>query len=164
MPLRIANAAGFLGDQLDAPRRLVEAAEIDYLTLEYLAELTLSILARLREKDAAAGYAADFLTVLSSLSPALARQPTLRIVTNAGGMNPRACARAAAAILDRAGLGDATIGVVEGDDLLGRLDEIQAAGCKLENFDNGQPLAELKNDVVSANVYLGAQPIADALA
>ena len=92
MTLRIANGAGFLGDNLDAPRRLVEGAEIDYLTLEYLAELTLSILARLREKDPAAGYAADFVTVLSSLCPALAQQPKLRIITNAGGMNPRACA------------------------------------------------------------------------
>ncbi len=164
MIVRIANGAGFLGDNLDAPRRLVEGAEIDYLTLEYLAELTLSILARLREKDPAAGYAADFITVLSSLCPALARQPKLRIVTNAGGMNPRACANAAAAVLQRAGLGDTTIGVVEGDDLLGRLDEIQAAGCRLENLETGQPLSELKTQVVSANAYLGAWPIADALA
>ena len=164
MTVRIANGAGFLGDNLDAPRRLVEGAEIDYLTLEYLAELTLSILARLREKDPAAGYAADFITVLSSLCPALARQPKLRIVTNAGGMNPRACANAAAAVLQRAGLGDTTIGVVEGDDLLDRLDEIQAAGCRLENLETGQPLSELKTQVVSANAYLGARPIADALA
>jgi hypothetical protein len=162
--LRIANGAGFLGDNLDAPRRLVDGAEIDYLTLEYLAELTLSILARLREKDSAAGYAADFVTVLSSLCPALVRQPKLRIITNAGGMNPRACARAAAAVLGQNGLADATIGVVEGDDLLKRLHEIQAAGCKLENLDTGQPLSELKAQVVSANAYLGAPPIADALA
>ena len=164
MTVQIANGAGFLGDNLDAPRRLVEGAEIDYLTLEYLAELTLSILGRLREKDSTAGYAADFITVLSSLCPALARQPKLRIVTNAGGMNPRACANAAAAVLQRAGLGDTTIGVVEGDDLLDRLDEIQAAGCRLENLETGQPLSELKTQVVSANAYLGARPIADALA
>ncbi len=162
--LRIANGAGFLGDNLDAPRRLVDGAEIDYLTLEYLAELTLSILARTREKDPAGGYAADFITVLASLCPALARQQGLRIVTNAGGMNPQACAKAAAGVLERAGLGDTIIGVVEGDDLLGRLDEIQAAGCRLENLDPGQPLSDLKAPVVSANAYLGARPIADALA
>src|ERR1700761_4063591 len=97
--LRVGNGAGFLGDNLDAPRRLVEAAEVDYLTLEYLAELTLSILARLREKDPKAGYAADFLTVLGDLCPALKSQPQLRIVTNAGGMNPRSCAARAAEIL-----------------------------------------------------------------
>jgi Acyclic terpene utilisation family protein AtuA len=161
--VRIANGAGFLGDNLDAPRRLVEGAEVDYLTLEYLAELTLSILARVREKDPAAGYAADFITVLASLCPALARQPKLRIVTNAGGLNPRACARAAARALADAGLNDLSIGVVEGDDLLSRLTEIQAAGCRLENLETGQPLAELESPVVSANAYLGGQPIARAL-
>jgi Acyclic terpene utilisation family protein AtuA len=163
MTIRIANGAGFLGDNLDAPRRLVEAAEVDYLTLEYLAELTLSILARVREKDPAAGYAADFITVLRSLCPALARQPKLRVVTNAGGMNPRACAQAAATVLASAGLDDAMIGVVDGDDLLARLGEFQAAGCRLENLDTGQPLSELSAPIVSANAYLGARPIVAAL-
>src|SRR5260221_3321657 len=163
MTIRIANGAGFLGDNLDAPRRLVEAAEVEYLTLEYLAELTLSILARLREKDPAAGYAADFVMVLGSLCPALGRQSVLRIVTNAGGMNPRACAQAVAHVLTAAGLDDVTCGVVEGDDLLARLGEIQAAGCLLENLDTGQPLSELRAPIVSANAYLGARPIVAAL-
>ena len=92
--LLVGNGAGFLGDQLDAPRRLVEGVRLDYLTLEYLAELTLSILARQREKDPAAGYAADFIEVLAGLAPALAEQPGLKIVTNAGGVNPAACAAA----------------------------------------------------------------------
>ena len=163
MTIRIANGAGFLGDNLDAPRRLVEAAEVEYLTLEYLAELTLSILARLREKDPAAGYAADFITVLGSLCPALARQPKLRVVTNAGGMNPRACAGAAATALAAAGLDNATIGVVEGDDLLARLGELQAVGCRFENLETGQRLSELTAPIVSANAYLGARPIFAAL-
>ena len=80
MPLRIGNGAGFLGDNLDAPRMLVEFTQLDYLTLEYLAELTMSILARLREKDPAAGYANDFIEVLQSLARPLHRQPKLRIV------------------------------------------------------------------------------------
>ncbi len=167
--LRVANGAGFLGDNLDAPRRLVEAAHaggapIDYLTLEYLAELTMSILARLRERDSAAGYAQDFLTVLRSMTPSLRLQPQLKIVTNGGGMNPNACAAAAGEILQTAGLGDIAIGVVSGDDILTRLAEIQGAGWELTNMDTLQPLRELKADVVSANVYLGARPIADALA
>src|SRR5688572_16972581 len=99
MSLRIANAAGFLGDNLDAPRLTVERAEVDYLTLDYLAELTMSILARKREKNSRLGYAEDFLSVLCTLVPALTRQSQLRIVTNAGGVNPLACARAAGAIL-----------------------------------------------------------------
>jgi len=164
MTLRIGNGAGFWGDDLDAPRRLVESADLDYLTLEYLAELTLSILARLREKDAAAGFAHDFLPVLRSLVPALKSQPKLKIVTNAGGMNPESCARAVAAILVEAGLGDLAIGVVSGDDLLPRLDELRAAGCDFKNLDDGRPITELQQPIVSANAYLGAKPIADALA
>ncbi|HWB09625.1 MAG TPA: acyclic terpene utilization AtuA family protein [Pirellulales bacterium] len=164
MQIRVGNGAGFLGDNLDAPRRLVESAQLDYLTLEYLAELTLSILARLREKDPSSGYAEDFLTVLQSLLPGLRSQPGLKIVTNAGGMNPLACARAAANVLVQADLGNHPIGVVTGDDLLSRLGELKAAGCELTNLDTGQPLAALKQEIVSANAYLGAGPIAQALA
>lgn len=169
VPLRIANAAGFLGDNLDAPRRLVESTQVDYLTLEHLAELTLSILARLREKNPAEGYAADFLEVLSSLARPLDRQPQLKIITNAGGMNPAACAKEGAKILAAAGLGDLPLGVVTGDDLLPRLEELMAAGCEFKNLDTGEPLSalnagDLKSAVVSANAYLGARPIAEALA
>jgi hypothetical protein len=164
MPLRIANGAGFLGDNIDAPRRLVEAAEIDYLTLEHLAELTLSILARLRQKDPNAGFATDFIEVLNSLTPALKSQTQLKIVTNAGGMNPPSCAHAAAALLAAAGLGDTTIGVVTGDDLLPHLDALNTSGCDFTNLDTGQPIKELIHTIVSANAYLGAKPIADALA
>src|SRR6478609_1475125 len=117
-PLRIANGAGFLGDWIDAPRRLVERAEVDYLTIEHLAELTMSILARQREKDPNAGYAEDFLDVLRSLLPALKQQPQLKIIANSGGMNPLACVRATAQILADAGLGEIAIGCVNGDDLV----------------------------------------------
>lgn len=164
MTLRIGNGAGFWGDNLDAPRRLVERSRLDYLTLEYLAELTLSILARLREKDPTAGYAHDFLPVLKSLIPALKAQPQLKIVTNAGGMNPASCAAAAAKLLREHGLGSVPIGVVSGDDLLPRLDELKSAGCEFHNLDDGRPIAELDQPVVSANAYLGAQPIAKCLA
>ncbi|MDA7978690.1 MAG: DUF1446 domain-containing protein [Pirellulales bacterium] len=164
MTLRIANAAGFLGDNLDAPRLTVQKAAVDYLTLEYLAELTMSILARVREKNPAAGYAADFLTVLRSLIPALKSQPRLKIVTNAGGMNPHACAAEAASILRDAGLGGVRIGIVTGDDLLPALSEFQAAGQAFEHFDTAKPLAALQQPIVSANAYLGAKPIAEALA
>jgi hypothetical protein len=164
MPLRIANAAGFLGDRLDAPRLLVERATVDYLTLEYLAELTLSILARVREKDPQAGYAGDFLEVLESLGPAIQRQPQLRIITNAGGMNPEACARRAGGILAQAGLGEMRIVAVTGDDLLPRLAELHAAGCEFTNLDSGQDFAESGVEPVSANAYLGAAPIVEALA
>src|SRR5687767_12808047 len=138
--LRIANGAGFLGDWIDAPRRLVERAEVDYLTIEHLAELTMSILARQREKDSNAGYAEDFLDILRSLTPALKQQPRLKIIANSGGMNPPACVRAAAKILNEAGLGEATVARVTGDDLLPRLDEMVASGWEFTNFDTGAPL------------------------
>lgn len=164
--IRIANGAGFLGDWIDAPRRLVERAEVDYLTIEHLAELTMSILARQREKDPNAGYAEDFLDVLRSLVPALKQQPQLRIIANSGGMNPPACVRAAAKILVDAGLGEAPIGCVSGDDLLPRLPELMKPGCDFINLDTGEPLAALLargTGIVSANAYLGARPIAEAL-
>lgn len=187
MPLRIANAAGFLGDNLDAPRRLVESAQVDYLTIEHLAELTLSILARLREKNPAEGYAADFLEILSSLTPALSQQPQLKVITNAGGMNPISCAKEAGEILAAAGLGNLPLAVVMGDDLLPRMEELLAAGCEFKNLDTGELLKDFKFEisdlrhqilpssglqseisnfksaVVSANAYFGARPVAKAL-
>jgi hypothetical protein len=170
-PLRIANGAGFLGDWIDAPRRLVERAEVDYLTIEHLAELTMSILARQREKDPDAGYAEDFLEILRSLLPALKQQPQLKIVANSGGVNPPACSRAAAKILHEAGLGNMALACVAGDDLLPRLPELLSSGCELFNLDTGQPISELfeskiqnaKSKICSANAYLGARPITDAL-
>jgi hypothetical protein len=163
--IRIANGAGFLGDWIDAPRRLVERAEVNYVTIEHLAELTMSILARLREKDPNAGYAEDFLDILRSLLPALKQQPQLKIVANSGGMNPPACVRAAAKILADAGLGGTAIGCVTGDDLLPRLAQLMSEGCSFLNLDTDEPLAELMRwqSIVSANAYLGAQPIAEAL-
>lgn len=161
--VRIGNGCGFWGDNLDAPVLLAENGQLDYLTLEYLAELTMSILALQRQRDPNAGYATDFLDVLTRLVPQLTRQPTLKIVTNAGGMNPQACAARAREILDRAGLTDREVGIVSGDDLLPRLDELLAAGHSLENLDTGEPLSKVRDRVVSANAYLGSPPIAEAL-
>jgi hypothetical protein len=161
--LRIGNGAGFLGDWIDAPRRLVESAPLDYLTLEYLAELTMSILGQSHGKDPSKGYARDFLDVLESLLPALSKQRQLRVVTNAGGVNPLACAAEAGKRLAAAGLSDTRIGVVMGDGLVGRLDELQAAGCDFRNLDTGQKFAELSGGGYHANAYLGAEPIVEAL-
>src|SRR5437870_6487913 len=97
--IRIGNGCGFWGDNIDAPVRLAAAGRLDYLTLEYLTELTMSILAVQRQKDPAAGFASDFLDVLGRLAPLLKDQPKLKIVTNAGGMNPRGCAARAKDIL-----------------------------------------------------------------
>ena len=159
--IRIGNGCGFWGDNLDAPIHLAHDGRLDYLTLEYLAELTMSILAVQKAKNPAAGFATDFLDVLGRLVPILKDQPRLKIITNAGGMNPHGCAAKARDILAKAGLADRRIGVVSGDDLMPRLD---AVATHLNHLDSGEPLATIRDRVVSANAYLGAQPIAEALA
>ena len=161
--VRIGNGCGFWGDNLDAPIALAEHGNLHYLTLEYLAELTMSILALLRQRDPQAGYAHDFLDVLDRLGPTLGSQPGLKIVTNAGGMNPRACGQKAREVLARHGLADRTVGVVSGDDLLPRLDELIASGHTLHHLDTNEPIDAIRSRIVSANAYLGAKPIADAL-
>jgi hypothetical protein len=161
--VRIGNGCGFWGDNLDAPVELACRTNLDYLTLEYLAELTMSILAVQRQKDPEAGFASDFLHVLERLGAQLLAQPNLKIVTNAGGMNPAGCAAKARAILEKNRLQDRKIAVITGDDLLPRLDELIAAGHALTNLDTGEPIARVRDRVVSANAYLGSQPIAEAL-
>src|SRR5947208_9837 len=161
--VRIGNGCGFWGDSLDAPVRLAEKGRLDYLTLEYLAELTMSILALQKQRRPDAGFATDFLDVLGRLCPLLKDQPNLKIVTNAGGMNPPACAARAREVLDGAGLQDRGVAVVQGDDLMPQLDALIGKGCPLAHLDTGVPLAAVRDRVVSANAYLGARPIVMAL-
>lgn len=161
--VRVGNGCGFWGDNLDAPRLLAESGRLDYLTLEYLAELTMSILALQKQRDPQTGFAGDFLEVLESLVPSLQTQANLKIITNAGGMNPHACAARARQILDKAGLQPRAVAVVAGDDLLPKLDDLLGRGVALKNLDTGAPLESVRSRVVSANAYLGAQPIVLAL-
>jgi hypothetical protein len=161
--VRIGNGCGFWGDNLDAPRALAEDGQLDYLTLEYLAELTMSILALQKQRHPDAGYAGDFLDVLAQLTPILQRQPGLKIVTNAGGMNPRGCAVRARALLDGAGLRQRRLAIVHGDDLLPRLDDLLAQGHSFAHLDTGEPLSAIRERIVSVNAYLGCQPIVSAL-
>lgn len=161
--IRVGNGAGFWGDNLDAPRRLCEAGRLDYLTLEYLAELTMSILAHQKSRDAAAGWVTDFGEVMGGLVPSLREQPGLKIVTNAGGMNPSGCAAAIARGLVHHGLSEIVIGTVWGDDLFPRLDELSLAGESFAHFETGQPIEAIRDRVVSANAYLGASGIVEAL-
>lgn len=163
-PLRIASGQGFWGDDIEAPVRQVEAGPIDYLMLDYLAEVTMSIMQKQRARDPSAGYARDFVPLMEKIFPACADR-SIRVVTNAGGVNPAECARAVAEAGRRAGVGGrARVGVVTGDDLMTRLDDLMAAGHPLRNMDTGEPLSSIRDQVLSANVYLGARPIAEALA
>jgi hypothetical protein len=161
--LRVGNGAGFWGDNLDAPSLLVRDGDLDVLTLEYLAELTMAILGHLRAKDPEAGFITDFPDLVARLVPSLLDQPGLRIVTNAGGLNPPACARRCAAILERAGLGERTLGVVTGDDVLASIPRWIDDGLGLDHMETGAPIATVAERLVVANAYLGARPIAEAL-
>ena len=155
--VRVGGGQGFWGDDPDAPRRLVEGGPIDYLMLDYLAEVTMSILQKQKERDPSMGYARDFLGAVQSVLPHIT-QHGLRVVANAGGVNPRGCADALRGIS-----GDVRIGVVTGDDLLGRIDELVAQGHQLANMDTGEPLSGVRNRVLSANAYIGSTPIVEAL-
>ena len=160
--IRIGNGAGFWGDSIDAPRRLVENSELDYLTLEYLAELTLSILAHQKNKAPHTGFVTDVPFVVESIVDAL-KTTHLKVVTNGGGMNPPSCAKSVARILVEQDLEHFKIGVCQGDDLLPQLNELVANGEQFLNFETGKPLGELKKQIASANAYLGAAGIVKAL-
>jgi hypothetical protein len=162
-PLRVGNGAGFWGDNLDAPVDLVRDGRLDVLTLEYLAELTLAILAHLRSRDPTAGYVTDFPELVERLVPLLREQAGLTIVTNAGGLNPSACAARCARALAAGGLGTDAVAVVEGDDLLDMLPLWAADGLDLSHLETGRPISDVLDRLVSANAYLGARPIAEAL-
>ena len=161
--VRVAAGQGFWGDWLEAPRRQVEGGDIDYLMLDYLAEVTMSILQKQKERDPKLGYARDFVGAIESVLPAIAKRG-VRVIANAGGVNPPACAQAIRGVADRGGVRDTVrVGVVTGDDLLPRLDELLAAGHELRNMDTGEALETVRDRVLSANAYIGSVPIVEAL-
>jgi len=160
--IRIGNASGYWGDDPEALARQVLGGDLDYVTLDFLAEITMVILQRQRARDASLGYAYDFVRMLEPVLGEAARRG-VRIVANAGGINVGACADRVADLCQAQGL-DIGLGVVGGDDLLPRLGEILASGVPLTNMDDGRPLRDVRDEVVSANAYLGAWPLAAALA
>ena len=160
--VRIASAQGFWGDSLEAPRQQVERGEVDYLMLDYLAEVTMSILQKQKERDPSMGYARDFVGAVESVVPAL-RDRGVKIVANAGGVNPQACADAVRGVLHKHDAKSVKIGVVTGDDLLPRLDDLLTSGHELRNMDTNEPLSRVRDRVLSANAYLGSKPIVSAL-
>lgn len=159
--LRIANCSGFYGDRKSAAREMVEGGPIDVLTGDYLAELTLLILLKDRLRDPRLGFARTFLEQLEEVARACADRG-IRIVVNAGGLNPAGCADAVRQTLAKLGV-PLRVAHLEGDDLLPRLAELQAAGEAFAHLDKGVPLRELGGPVLSANAYLGAFGIAEAL-
>ena len=161
--VRVAAGQGFWGDWLEAPRRQVEGGPVDYLMLDYLAEVTMSILQKQKERDPTMGYARDFTGAIDSVLPAITERG-VRVIANAGGVNPVSCARAVLDLAASRGAGGRVrIGIVTGDDLLPRLDDLIARGHVLANMDTGEPLSIVRDRVLSANAYIGSTPIVEAL-
>jgi hypothetical protein len=155
--IRIANVQGFWGDWLEAPVRLVDQGPIDFLVLDYLAEVTMSILQKQKQEDPALGYARDFPPLIGRLAGKL-KARNIKVVANAGGVNPAACAHA---VLKAApGL---KVAVVHGDDVFNRIDEFLAKGYEMRDMDTGQLISTIRRQILSANAYIGAFPLADAL-
>ncbi|MCM3902968.1 MAG: DUF1446 domain-containing protein [Pyrinomonadaceae bacterium] len=161
--IRIAAGQGFWGDLLDAPVRQVEGGPIDYLMLDYLAEVTMSIMQKQRSRDPNAGYAKDFIPLMKQILPACVERD-IRVTANAGGVNVEGCAAAVREVARELGLsGKLRIGIVTGDDIMPRLDELLGRRIELRNMDTEEPLATVRDRIQSANAYLGAWPMVEAL-
>jgi hypothetical protein len=159
--LVVANASGFWGDEAAAVARQVKGGPIDYLTMDYLAEITMIILARQKAESEEGGYARDFVAHVGSVLEDVARND-ITVVANAGGINPGACARALERLMEERGV-RLPVAIVDGDDLMPRLQDLEAAGARFEHLDTGEPIGERLARVNSANAYIGARPIVAAL-
>jgi hypothetical protein len=160
--IRIASGQGFWGDLLSAPLAQVSKGKIDYLMMDYLAEVTMSIMQKQKLKNPALGYAKDLIETCEEILPHLA-QNNIKLITNGGGVNPLAARDAIFAVARKLGLKGLKIGVVLGDNILQRMDELVAAGHEMKQMETGEPIAAVKDKLLSANVYLGAFPIVEAL-
>jgi hypothetical protein len=160
-PVRIANCSGFYGDRLSAAREMVDGGPIDFLTGDWLAELTMLILWKSRQRDPAMGWARTFLTQMEGVLGTCADRG-IKVVTNAGGLNPAGLAEQVSLLADKLGL-SVSVAHVEGDDLMPRIEKSQLDGNPLVHLDTGQPLADTHGELVTANAYLGAWPIVEAL-
>jgi hypothetical protein len=159
--VRIANASGYWGDDPEALYRQITGGPVDYVTMDFLAEITMVILQRQRARDPKSGFAYDFISQLKTvLQPIVENGATL--IVNAGGINPSACADAAAEACEAAGVA-LPIGVVSGDDLMPRLEELEAKGVRLDHMDGERSYDEIRGHIVAANAYLSARPVVEAL-
>ena len=160
--IRIASGQGFWGDLPSAPIDQVTKGPIDYMMMDFLAEVTMSILQKQKRKDPNLGYAKDLLPLFETILPTIVEK-NIKVITNGGGVNPAACSRAILEIARRRGMKGIKIGIVLGDDILERLDELSADGTGLKNMETGEPLSTVRDRIQSANVYFGAWPVVEAL-
>ncbi|CAN5184021.1 hypothetical protein BH20ACI1_BH20ACI1_13780 [soil metagenome] len=161
--VRVAGGQGFWGDLLTAPIDQVRNGPIDYLMLDYLAEVTMSILQKQKIRNPQAGFARDFVALMQEILPDCVEKD-IKVLSNAGGVNVEGCAEAIKNVAQELGLGGKVkIGVITGDNVLPRLEEFIDNGIEINNMDTGEPLSDILDKVQSANVYLGAKPLVEAL-
>ena len=160
--IRIGNCSGFYGDKLSAAKEMVEGGPIDVLTGDYLAELTMAILfSQKMQRGEKAGYVGTFMKQLKEIANTCAEK-NIKIVSNAGGLNPKSMAEDIEEMLKAMNL-DLKVAYIDGDDLMPRLDELKSSGEKLNNIDTGEGFFEQNMPPLSANAYLGCWAIKEAL-
>jgi Acyclic terpene utilisation family protein AtuA len=160
--VRIASGQGFWGDLLSAPYDQVTKGPVDYMMMDYLAEVTMSIMQKQKRKDPRLGYAKDLVPLMEQILPVVVDRD-IKVITNGGGVNPLACRDAIFEVARTLGIRGLRIGVVLGDDILDSLADLQHRGIALKNMDTGEPLSGVMDRVMSANVYFGAWPVVEAL-
>lgn len=160
--IRIASGQGFWGDLHSAPFTQVTHGKIDYLVMDYLAEVTMSILQKQRMRNPALGYARDLIEVCDEILPTLVEK-NITLITNGGGVNPIAARDKIFELARAKGITGLRIGVVLGDDILPTIDDLISAGHSMKHMETGQPIAEVRDKLLSANVYTGAAPLVEAL-
>ena len=156
--INIANGQGFWGDSIDAPKKLINNKILDYLTLDYLAEVTMAIMQKQYHKSADRGYAHDFVEFVSNSVDQILEN-NIKIITNAGGVNPYTCAEEIKSKTND----ELKIAVVEGDNIIDKIDEYIDSGIKFDNLDNGKDILEIRDKICSANIYIDSFVVAEAL-
>ncbi len=160
--IRIASGQGFWGDIQTAPVNQVRNGPIDYMMMDYLAEVTMSILQKQKMRDPNLGYAKDLVPLFGEILPDIVKK-NIRVITNGGGVNPIACRDAVFGVAKKLNIKNLKVGVVLGDDILGNIDSLAAQGITLDNMETKESLESIRTKVISANVYFGAFPIVEAL-
>ncbi len=160
--VRIASGQGFWGDLQTAPFDQVTKGPVDYIVMDFLAEVTMSILQKQKNRNSELGYAKDLIPIIEQILP-ICLERNIRIITNGGGANPVACSDAILKCARKHGIDGLKVGIVSGDDILPRIDQLRGDGQKLANMDTGEPIEAIGHKILSANVYFGAAPIVDAL-
>lgn len=160
--IRIASGQGFWGDLPRAPVDQIRKGPIDYLVMDYLAEVSMSIMQKQKMKNPDHGYARDFVAFLKEVLPDI-REKNIKIISNAGGVNPQACKEAVLELARAGGFNDLNVGVVDGDDLLPDLDRLLESGYPLNNMETGEKMTSIRDRLLNANIYFGSRPVVEAL-